>query len=1684
MPINTPTGYLDITNATLRGSKIVTTGFVGIANANPTNHLSVGSNLHINDTHSNVLQISGNINAASVVLGGISIAPTFDLEIVTNTGNTTPYTVEFNNTATAFVTTANATIGDTLTASKLVGDGSGISAIQSSNVTDFASNVSRITALETDLGNNSARITNLSSNLSDNSARITNLSSNLSDNSVRITNLSSNLSDNSSRITTLESGDISISGDKTFTGDIVFESNVHMNGGNVLVANTVNLTVSDPIIELGSNNIGANDLGIIMTRPNNNSNVAVVFDESVDILRMGYTLNGANDTIVDLDSNALAVSVQGALSAASVSGDGSGLTSLNASNITTGALSTTSVTIDDYLIHDGDTDTKVGFPLADTFTVTTANSERLRVDSSGNVGIGTDSPAYTLDVHGTANVGALYSTLTYSNASANIVAWNSSTNEIIDSGLEKGFTEHPLVPMTDYNTYVEGHGTYEASASSEYSSTDVYDIFNYSTSSVDWLSATAAYNASSGIYEGSYFTTDVGGTRYTGEYVQLKLPYGILLSHSNVMPWDVQRAPADGVILGSNDGEAWYKLTEFSGESYTSSTWKKLDVNATTPYTHYRLVFSKVGTGQHASITEWRLFAEKDVTKMENLHISGDLSSETLQTGYIKWPRKPLKANESEGYVASASNVYNTDISTQPFAAFNDIREYLFNGYGPSFVGGNGDFTSGVANKSRTTGDDTFNHEWLQIQLPRAIQLSHFTLLQRLKNLDNDTDMPKNGRMYGSNDGVTWTKLITFSDLTYERYEETRVDVKSATPYSYYRLAVTDTVGSSQVFVAVGELQLFEAATGVGGAPTSAKLQVHGSLGLAKGSSLYAGDSVVAEFPKHDRPLTKYPEVAMTANSSGGYVASASSSYDTSGSYSPWLTFDGEPVGAYQWISGGNPDTYDTSTGVATSADSLNGQNGSYVTLELPKAIKPHYVKLYHRTPSHSNPRAPKSGYVYGSNDNSSWTQIGSFSYSTLTGGDSEYKYIQLDSNNKKYKYLAFQVTSVFASGSTYDAVAIRELEYYGTEEGDESVDVVHRSVPNKPGTQHLEVYWDANDSNSYSFADSDAVYDLSGNGVTGTITGTNGFDSEYNAWVFDGSGDYVSTTLNTTTGAWVHSFSFWINADTAGAGHFVALGTEGTNGVSVIRFNNQDIFQWYFWGNDLRFNAPGTVGRWIHVVGTYDGGNDSGVSVGNYGVSRKIFINGKEATVSENVSSTAGTNPLNLTTTTTPFRIGAQLSGGAGFDGKIANVRIFSKKLLVDQIRELYEYDAERFGHRTNVVALHKGNLGVGVTHPTSRFEVAGADGLQEYPPRVISVFDYHTYIEDHGVFDFYSNQNNPTYFNSSTWNFTRMFKNTTTSDSGWHGGVNGMTSPGMYQAVAVYAPAVTSGDGLVESKLKDGSVVRGEWVEMHTPYGINVTSIVTAPRQNYGKARGIGKFVILGSNTGTNWEYAGSGAIAPHDNSSSTDAGGYGTKNSETPAHVSTNSNGYYYTYHRLVVTHIMGSRADSTHPDYSATASESVNQSYLRFYGTPAPSSLEDGHLTLGKTLTTPRVSGHPAGAETPRAESLVVHYDTTVDSVKSGTTVVDTSGNGLNGTFNGNAAYSSSERALVFDGNGDSITTTAPFSAGDNTFSVSFWVKRAANGTTYCPFYLGDAANGQRYRYGHLHNWFSVLVRIQW
>jgi len=63
------------------------------------------------------------------------------------------------------------------------------------------------------------------------------------------------------------------------------------------------------------------------------------------------------------------------------------------------------LSIADKIVHSGDTNTAIRFPAADTVTVETSAGERLRVNSVGDVGIGTTSPTTKLQVAGGVRIG-------------------------------------------------------------------------------------------------------------------------------------------------------------------------------------------------------------------------------------------------------------------------------------------------------------------------------------------------------------------------------------------------------------------------------------------------------------------------------------------------------------------------------------------------------------------------------------------------------------------------------------------------------------------------------------------------------------------------------------------------------------------------------------------------------------------------------------------------------------------------------------------------------------------------------------------------------------------------------------------------------------------------------------------------------------------------------------------------------------------------------------------------------------------------------------------------------------------------------------------------------------------------------------------------------------------------------
>jgi hypothetical protein len=67
-------------------------------------------------------------------------------------------------------------------------------------------------------------------------------------------------------------------------------------------------------------------------------------------------------------------------------------------------ITASNATVSDYLIHKDNTNTYLGFPADDTIAFTTGGGEKMRITSTGNLGVGSAAPAYKLHVVGNTYV--------------------------------------------------------------------------------------------------------------------------------------------------------------------------------------------------------------------------------------------------------------------------------------------------------------------------------------------------------------------------------------------------------------------------------------------------------------------------------------------------------------------------------------------------------------------------------------------------------------------------------------------------------------------------------------------------------------------------------------------------------------------------------------------------------------------------------------------------------------------------------------------------------------------------------------------------------------------------------------------------------------------------------------------------------------------------------------------------------------------------------------------------------------------------------------------------------------------------------------------------------------------------------------------------------------------------------
>jgi len=386
---------------------------------------------------------------------------------------------------------------------------------------------------------------------------------------------------------------------------------------------------------------------------------------------------------------------------------------------------------------------------------------------------------------------------------------------------------------------------------------------------------------------------------------------------------------------------------------------------------------------------------------------------------------------------------------------------------------------------------------------------------------------------------------------------------------------------------------------------------------------------------------------------------------------------------------------------------------------------------------------------------------------------------------------------------------------------------------------------------------------------------------------------------------------------------------------------------------------------------------------------------------------------------------------GGAATspEATYGSFRMYNKALNADQIRELYEYDAPRFGHRQNLVSLHKGNLGVGVSHPTSRFEIAGDERIQEYPPRDLGGFE--TMIEGEGTYKVSSSSDvpNPDLGDGTTSGTTSDHPAIAfTANNTFFRGVNNT-----YDNTSVPSP-------YTGSHFTNG--VGGDFVQIELPHKIYLKSINITSRTSlsnyYDRAPHTG-FIFGSNNGGTTWSQVASWT------------GLNWTLGESKPIQI--NSNTLYSTY-RLVANKLSNNVGGAVR----------FNIDRWQLFGTPGPTTLDKGSLSLTRSLDVPRISRYDVDTETPRPEKLVVDFDTTVNSSPT-----DISRKENHGTLVNGAAYSSTDRAFVFDGTNDYLLLNdLPQADGNFIHSVSYWLQdlRPSGATSETFLYFGAAASANQ------------------
>ncbi len=233
-----------------------------------------------------------------------------------------------------------------------------------------------------------------------------------------------------------------------------------------------------------------------------------------------------------------------------------------------------------------------------------------------------------------------------------------------------------------------------------------------------------------------------------------------------------------------------------------------------------------------------------------------------------------------------------------------------------------------------------------------------------------------------------------------------------------------------------------------------------------------------------------------------------------------------------------------------------------------------------------------QEAYVYGSNDNSTWYELGKQSTATNNSAytDDTPAIITINASTA-YKYFIIQPTTL---QKQIAYASYGQVMYYGYEEtnttGDLSLDTTITSKYNTPDLTSASLYIDGKKSGS-------TPTDYSGSSIS--VTNNGSWDSTEKSWTLSGAAtsNIVSGDLG-FEGDQPHSVSAWVKADVLNGDGLFHVGTAEGEGDAASRVGFVDDSHISWGGEDHFFSNA----EWHNVTYTYNG----------EGSDKKLYLDGR----------------------------------------------------------------------------------------------------------------------------------------------------------------------------------------------------------------------------------------------------------------------------------------------------------------------------------------------------------------------------------------------------------------------------------------------------------------------------------------